>query len=104
VRSFDGRERVIAMGDHMPVHLGAIPMSVKAVVDSMTLEEGDVAILNDPYAGGTHLPDITLVLPIFPLGFFPSGAFSPMGLFLRSFFQPQCVGPDSGLRTTSGAG
>src|SRR5438270_10148125 len=62
---FDGRERVIAMGDHMPVHLGAMPMSVKAVVDSMTLEEGDVAMLNDPYAGGTHLPDITLVLPIF---------------------------------------
>src|ERR1700758_1474942 len=62
---FDGRERVIAMGDHMPVHLGAMPMSVKAVVDSMTLEEGDVAILNDPYAGGTHLPDISLVLPVF---------------------------------------
>ncbi len=62
---FDSRERVIAMGDHMPVHLGAMPMSVKAVVNSMTLEEGDVAILNDPYAGGTHLPDITLVLPIF---------------------------------------
>ncbi len=62
---FDGQERVIAMGDHMPVHLGAMPMSVKAVVDSMALEEGDVAILNDPYAGGTHLPDITLVLPIF---------------------------------------
>jgi N-methylhydantoinase B len=62
---FDGRERVIAMGDHMPVHLGAMPMSVKAVVDSMELEEGDMAILNDPYAGGTHLPDITLVLPIF---------------------------------------
>ena len=54
---FDDRERVIAMGDHMPVHLGAMPMSVKAVVDSMTQEEGDVAILNDPYAGGTHLPD-----------------------------------------------
>jgi N-methylhydantoinase B len=62
---FDGRERVIAMGDHMPVHLGAMPMSVKAVVDAMELEEGDIAILNDPYAGGTHLPDITLVLPIF---------------------------------------
>ena len=54
---FDGREKVIAMGDHMPVHLGAMPMSVKAVVDSMKLEEGDIAILNDPYAGGTHLPD-----------------------------------------------
>ena len=62
---FDGQERVIAMGDHMPVHLGAMPMSVKAVVDSMKLEEGDVAILNDPYAGGTHLPDITLVTPVF---------------------------------------
>jgi len=62
---FDGQERVIAMGDHMPVHLGAMPMSVKAVVDSMKLEEGDVAILNDPYAGGTHLPDITMVMPVF---------------------------------------
>ena len=62
---FDGQERVIAMGDHMPVHLGAMPMSVKAVVESMRLEEGDVAILNDPYAGGTHLPDITLVSPVF---------------------------------------
>jgi N-methylhydantoinase B len=62
---FDSEERVIAMGDHMPVHLGAMPMSVKAVVDNLQLEEGDVAILNDPYAGGTHLPDITLVLPVF---------------------------------------
>jgi N-methylhydantoinase B len=65
---FDGDERVIAMGDHMPVHLGAMPMSVKAVVEAMALEEGDIAILNDPYAGGTHLPDITLVLPIFIAG------------------------------------
>jgi N-methylhydantoinase B len=62
---FDGKERVIAMGDHMPVHLGAMPMSVKAVVDNLRMEEGDIAILNDPYAGGTHLPDITLVLPVF---------------------------------------
>src|SRR6202789_565527 len=62
---FHSGQRGIARGDHMPVHLGAMPMSVKAVVDSMDLEEGDIAILNDPYAGGTHLPDITLVLPIF---------------------------------------
>src|SRR6202034_2264099 len=62
---FDGKQRVIAMGDHMPVHLGAMPMSVKAVVDNLRMEEGDIAILNDPYAGGTHLPDITLVLPVF---------------------------------------
>jgi N-methylhydantoinase B len=62
---FDAEERVIAMGDHMPVHLGAMPMSVKAAVEALRMEEGDVAILNDPYAGGTHLPDITLVLPVF---------------------------------------
>lgn len=62
---FDARQRVIAMGDHMPVHLGAMPMSVAAVVSALTLREGDIAILNDPFAGGTHLPDITLVLPIF---------------------------------------
>lgn len=62
---FDRHRRVIAMGDHMPVHLGSMPLSVEAVVAAMTLEEGDLAILNDPYAGGTHLPDITLVLPIF---------------------------------------
>ncbi len=65
---FDRQHRVIALGDHMPVHLGSMPLSVKAVVESMTLEDGDVAILNDPYAGGTHLPDITLVVPIFADG------------------------------------
>ena len=62
---FDAQRRVIAMGDHMPVHLGSMPMSVKAAVEALTLGRGDVVILNDPYAGGTHLPDITLVLPVF---------------------------------------
>jgi N-methylhydantoinase B len=62
---FDAQRRVIAMGDHMPVHLGSMPMSVKAAVGALTLGHGDVVILNDPYAGGTHLPDITLVLPVF---------------------------------------
>jgi len=62
---FDAQRRVIAMGDHMPVHLGSMPMSVKVAVESLVLERGDVVILNDPYAGGTHLPDITLVLPVF---------------------------------------
>jgi N-methylhydantoinase B len=65
---FDGQARVIAMGDHMPVHLGSMPMSVQAAVEAIALEPGDIAILNDPYAGGTHLPDITMVLPIFPPG------------------------------------
>jgi N-methylhydantoinase B len=62
---FDRQQRVIAMGDHMPVHLGSMQMSVEAAVARLELKDGDMAILNDPYAGGTHLPDITLVLPIF---------------------------------------
>ncbi len=62
---FDRRGQVIAMGDHMPVHLGSMPMSVRAVLDHLDLQPGDVAMLNDPFCGGTHLPDITLVMPVF---------------------------------------
>jgi N-methylhydantoinase B len=65
---FDAERRVIAMGDHMPVHLGAMPMSVQAAADALQMGPGDVAILNDPFAGGTHLPDITLVMPVFTDG------------------------------------
>jgi N-methylhydantoinase B len=65
---FDGQARVLAMGDHMPVHLGSMPMSVEAAVRALELRPGDLAILNDPYAGGTHLPDITMVLPVFLAG------------------------------------
>ncbi len=61
---FDSDSRVIAMGDHMPVHLGSMPMSVRAAIDQFDLETGDVAMLNDPFRGGTHLPDITLVAPV----------------------------------------
>ena len=62
---FDGAGEAIAMGDHMPVHLGSMPMSVRAAITRLQLEPGDVAMLNDPFAGGTHLPDITLVTPVF---------------------------------------
>jgi len=62
---FDGRGRAVAMGDHMPVHLGSMPMSVAAAIAALDLGPGDIAMLNDPYAGGTHLPDITLVMPVF---------------------------------------
>jgi N-methylhydantoinase B len=62
---FDAQRRVIAMGDHMPVHLGSMPMSVRIAAESLPLQPGDMAMLNDPFAGGTHLPDITLVLPVF---------------------------------------
>jgi len=62
---FDADAAVIAMGDHMPVHLGSMPMSVAAAIAALDLGPGDIAILNDPFAGGTHLPDITLVMPVF---------------------------------------
>ncbi|MGZ3415276.1 MAG: hydantoinase B/oxoprolinase family protein, partial [Isosphaeraceae bacterium] len=62
---FDAAGQVIAMGDHMPVHLGSMPMSVAAAVEQCSLEPGDVVMLNDPFCGGTHLPDITLVMPVY---------------------------------------
>jgi N-methylhydantoinase B len=62
---FDARGEAIAMGDHMPVHLGSMPMSVRAAIESFPLKPGDMVMLNDPFRGGTHLPDITLVSPVY---------------------------------------
>jgi N-methylhydantoinase B len=62
---FDSAGQVLAMGDHMPVHLGSMPMSVRAAIDELALAPGDIAMLNDPFRGGTHLPDITVVAPVF---------------------------------------
>ncbi|MGB8949475.1 MAG: hydantoinase B/oxoprolinase family protein [Candidatus Sulfotelmatobacter sp.] len=62
---FDGAGEVIAMGDHMPVHLGSMPMSVRAAIAACDMAPGDVVMLNDPFRGGTHLPDITLVAPVY---------------------------------------
>lgn len=62
---FDSAGRVIAQGDHMPVHLGSMPMAVAAALRDVQLQPGDVVALNDPFAGGTHLPDVTLVSGVF---------------------------------------
>ncbi len=61
---FDAGGRVIAQGDHMPVHLGSMPMAVAAALAEIEIAPGDVVALNDPFAGGTHLPDVTLVMPV----------------------------------------
>src|SRR6266404_2416758 len=58
---------LIAQGDHMPVHLGSMPMSVRVALDTVELGPGDIVVLNDPYAGGTHLPDVTMVAAVFGL-------------------------------------
>ena len=96
---FDPEAQMVAQAAHVPVHLGAMPASVRAAIDTFpnSLRPGDMVILNDPYLGGTHLPDITLVAPVyaevppspfgkggnrgFPsawLGSWPIGATTPM--------------------------
>ncbi len=62
---FDKDARLLAQAAHIPVHLGAMPDTVRVVRDEFNLSEGDVIITNDPFKGGTHLPDITLVSGVF---------------------------------------
>jgi N-methylhydantoinase B len=62
---FDSAGRVIAQGDHMPVHLGSMPMAVASALSEIDPGPGDVVALNDPFSGGTHLPDVTLVKGVF---------------------------------------
>ncbi|QED26497.1 hydantoinase B/oxoprolinase family protein [Microvenator marinus] len=62
---FNLQGEMVAQAAHIPVHLGSAPLSVKAVLDAFELEDGQHYVLNDPYCGGTHLPDITLVTPVF---------------------------------------
>ncbi len=67
---FDAEGGLIANAPHVPVHLGAMGESVRAVIKSRgtTLQPGDAVALNNPFAGGTHLPDITLITPVFDAG------------------------------------
>ena len=58
--------QMIAQAAHIPVHLGAMPASVRAALEAYDAwAPGDLVVLNDPYLGGTHLPDITMVSPVF---------------------------------------
>ena len=68
VAAFDHEGRLVAQAAHIPVHLGSAGDAVAAVRRELELQPGDVAILNDPYAGGTHLPDVTMVAPVFVRG------------------------------------
>jgi N-methylhydantoinase B len=65
---FDADGEMISQAENMPVHLGAMPFSVTAAIEAFppeTLEPGDGVLLNDPFRGGAHLPDLTLVTPVF---------------------------------------
>ncbi|MCK5941730.1 MAG: hydantoinase B/oxoprolinase family protein [Planctomycetes bacterium] len=68
VAAFDRDGKLVAQAAHIPVHLGSAGDAVRAVRDDLELAPGDVAILNDPYRGGTHLPDVTMVRPVFAPG------------------------------------
>jgi len=62
---FDAHGQLVAQAAHIPVHLGSTPLSVRAAIDRVRMRPGDVVMLNDPFAGGTHLPDVTVVAPVF---------------------------------------
>jgi 5-oxoprolinase (ATP-hydrolysing) len=64
---FDTKGNLVANAPHMPVHLGSMGESVTAILEARrgTIKDGDVFMVNDPYAGGTHLPDITVITPVF---------------------------------------
>ena len=66
----DARGRLVAQADHIPVHVGAMPFAVEAVVAAFgdAVREGDIYLLNDPYHGGSHLPDLTAIVPVFAEG------------------------------------
>jgi N-methylhydantoinase B len=61
---FDATGQMVAMGEDLPVHLGAMAASVAAFLEKLPLGPGDVGLLNDPFAGGSHLPDVTMVQPV----------------------------------------
>ncbi|MFQ5999074.1 MAG: hydantoinase B/oxoprolinase family protein, partial [Candidatus Bathyarchaeia archaeon] len=63
---FDSRQRLLAQAEHIPVHLGSLPLGVTQTLSAFSnvLEAGDMVIVNDPYLSGTHLPDITLISPV----------------------------------------
>ncbi len=62
---FNQNGDMIAQAAHIPVHLGSMPLSIKSIITKLQLNPGDMAILNDPFKGGTHLPDVTIVAPVF---------------------------------------
>src|SRR5437867_11217770 len=80
---FDVEGRIISQAEHIPVHLGSMPVAVETAMRDFpgTLRERDQIILNDPYRGGTHLPDLTLFRP----GFLRQAVF---GLALTRAHQP----------------
>jgi N-methylhydantoinase B len=62
---FDAEGQLCAQAAHIPVHLGSMAYAMRDIVGSLTWAEGDMVVVNDPYLGGTHLPDVTVIAPLF---------------------------------------
>ncbi len=62
---FDKKGDMVSQAAHIPVHLGSMPLSVKSVLKECPVSRGAMAVVNDPFRGGTHLPDVTVVAPVF---------------------------------------
>ncbi len=90
---FDGAGELVMQAEHIPVHLGSMPDAVAAVLGE-DHRPGDVWILNDPYRGGTHLPDVTLISPIFAAD--EGGAGGPLGFAASRAHHADIGGPTPG--------
>ena len=62
---FDSHGELCAQAAHIPVHLGSMAYAMRGIVENIIWQDGDIVILNDPYMGGTHLPDVTLIAPVY---------------------------------------
>ena len=91
---FDAKARLLAQAAHIPVHLGAMPDVIRMVRDEFDLAPGDIIITNDPFRGGTHLPDITLV----------SGVFDEKGKELLFFIAARAHHADVGAKIPGSMG
>src|SRR5258707_1013011 len=66
---FDANAQLVAQAEHVPVHLGSMLSAARPILDAVgTLDEGDVLLVNDPFIAGAHLPDITMLVPVFASG------------------------------------
>ncbi|MBW6476466.1 MAG: hydantoinase B/oxoprolinase family protein, partial [Chromatiales bacterium] len=62
---FDAEGQLCAQAAHIPVHLGSMAYAMRDIVGSLDWQRGDMVVVNDPFLGGTHLPDVTLIAPVF---------------------------------------
>ena len=65
---FDGNGQLTAQAAHIPVHLGSMAFAMESIVNTVQWKPGDMVVVNDPYKGGTHLPDVTLIAPVYLQG------------------------------------